>query len=51
MEQFNLHMTGDIHAIGAAHNLMAAAIDARILHESAQVSYSFIYFKIIYHSL
>ena len=29
MEDFNLHLTGDIHAITAAHNLMAAAIDAR----------------------
>ncbi len=34
MEEFNLHLTGDIHAIGAAHNLVAAAIDARIYHES-----------------
>jgi formyltetrahydrofolate synthetase len=34
MEDFNLHLTGDIHAVGAAHNLLAAAIDARILHES-----------------
>jgi len=34
MEDFNLHLTGDIHAITAANNLMAAAIDARILHES-----------------
>lgn len=34
MEEFNLHLTGDIHAISAAHNLMAAAIDARRLHES-----------------
>jgi formyltetrahydrofolate synthetase len=33
MEDFNLHLTGDIHAITAAHNLMAAAIDARIFHE------------------
>jgi len=36
MEDFNLHLTGDIHAITAANNLLAAAIDARILHESAQ---------------
>ena len=35
MEDFNLHLTGDIHAITAAHNLIAAAIDARMLHESA----------------
>jgi len=33
MEDFNLHLTGDIHAIGAANNLLAAAIDARIAHE------------------
>ena len=33
MEDFNLHLTGDIHAIGAAHNLIAAAIDARLMHE------------------
>ena len=36
MEEFNLHMTGDIHAIGAAHNLMAAAIDTRMFHEATQ---------------
>jgi len=34
MEEFNLHLTGDIHAITAANNLMAAAIDARVLHEA-----------------
>jgi len=33
MEDFNLHLTGDVHAVGAANNLLAAAIDARILHE------------------
>jgi formyltetrahydrofolate synthetase len=33
MEDFNLHLTGDIHAISAAHNLIAAAVDARMLHE------------------
>ncbi len=33
MEEFNLHLTGDLHAITAAHNLTAAAIDARIYHE------------------
>jgi formate--tetrahydrofolate ligase len=32
MEDFNLHLTGDIHAVGVAHNLLAAAIDAHILH-------------------
>jgi len=33
MEEFNLHLTGDIHAITAANNLLAAAIDTRWLHE------------------
>merc|ERR1711892_421674 len=32
----NLHLTGDIHAITAANNLLAAAIDTRIFHESTQ---------------
>ena len=34
MEDFNLHLTGDIHAITAANNLLAAAIDARMFHET-----------------
>ena len=34
MEEFNLHLTGDLHAISAAHNLVAAAVDARLYHES-----------------
>ena len=33
MEEFNLHLGGDIHAVSIAHNLLAAAIDARIMHE------------------
>jgi len=36
MEDFNLHLTGDIHAITAANNLLAAAIDTRMYHESRQ---------------
>jgi formyltetrahydrofolate synthetase len=32
MEDLNLHFTGDIHAVGAAHNLLAALLDASILH-------------------
>jgi formate--tetrahydrofolate ligase len=32
MEQINLHFTGDIHAIGAANNLLAAMVDAHLLH-------------------
>ena len=38
MEDFNLHLTGDIHAITAANNLLAAAIDTRMWHEAAQVT-------------
>ena len=36
MEDFNLHLTGDIHAVTASHDLLAAAIDVRILHEANQ---------------
>ena len=36
MEDFNLHLTGDIHAITAANNLMAAALDTRRFHEGRQ---------------
>ncbi len=36
MEDFNLHLTGDIHAISIAHNLVAAALDTRMYHESRQ---------------
>ncbi|HET6430235.1 MAG TPA: formate--tetrahydrofolate ligase [Phycisphaerae bacterium] len=34
MEEFNLHLTGDLHAVSIANNLLAAAIDARIKHEA-----------------
>src|SRR5919109_459296 len=34
MEDLNLHFTGDIHAIGAANNLLAAMLDASILHQN-----------------
>ncbi|MBW3696212.1 formate--tetrahydrofolate ligase [Vibrio sp. T187] len=33
MDELNLHLTGDIHSVTAAHNLASAAIDARIYHE------------------
>ena len=36
MTEFNLHLTGDIHAVTAANNLLAAAIDARMFHEATQ---------------
>ena len=35
MEDFNLHLTGDVHAVAAAHNLAAAFIDNHIHHGNA----------------
>jgi len=32
MEDLNLHFTGDIHAVGAANNLLAAMLEAHLLH-------------------
>lgn len=32
METFNLHLTGDIHAVSAANNLLAAMIDNKLMH-------------------
>ncbi|MBE0489519.1 MAG: formate--tetrahydrofolate ligase [Halomonas sp.] len=32
MERINLHLTGDIHAVGAAHNLLAAMVDNHLHH-------------------
>src|SRR5438874_10708997 len=34
MEEINLHFTGDFHAIAAAHNLLAAALDASIYNDN-----------------
>lgn len=34
MEEFNLHLTGDLHAVSITNNLLAAGIDARIKHEA-----------------
>lgn len=36
MDEFNMHLTGDIHAITAANNLLAAAIETRMFHENTQ---------------
>ena len=33
MEDFNLHLTGDIHAVTASNNLLAAALDTRLVYE------------------
>src|SRR5438093_5634540 len=35
MEDINLHFTGDIHAVGAANNLIAAVMDAHLFHGTA----------------
>jgi formyltetrahydrofolate synthetase len=35
MEEINLHFNGDFHAVQAAHNLLAAALDASIYHGNA----------------
>jgi formate--tetrahydrofolate ligase len=32
MEDFNLHLTGDVHAVSIANNLLAAMVDASIKH-------------------
>ena len=32
MDLFNLHLTGDMHAVTAAHNLCAAMVDAHLYH-------------------
>jgi formate--tetrahydrofolate ligase len=37
MERLNLHLTGDMHAITSAHNLLAAMIDNHIHHHEALV--------------
>ncbi len=34
MEDFNLHLTGDVHAIGAAHNLAGAFLDNSLHHRN-----------------
>ena len=36
MDEFNMHITGDIHAVGMANNLLAAALDTRMFHEATQ---------------
>ncbi|PSN58248.1 C-1-tetrahydrofolate synthase [Blattella germanica] len=40
MDEFNLHLTGDIHAVTAANNLLAAQLDARMFHEKTQTDKS-----------
>jgi len=40
MDEFNLHLTGDFHAVAAAHNLLGAALDSRLIHEVNQSAQS-----------
>lgn len=47
MEDFNLHLTGDIHAVTAANNLVAAQLDARIFHEATQFSNEALYGRLV----
>ncbi|KAG0658741.1 mitochondrial C1- tetrahydrofolate synthase precursor [Maudiozyma exigua] len=47
MDEFNLHLTGDIHAIGAANNLLAAAIDTRVFHEQTQKNDATFYKRLV----
>ena len=35
MEDINLHFTGDMHAIGSAHNLLAAMLDNHLAQDNA----------------
>ncbi len=35
METFNLHLTGDFHAVTSAHNMIAALLDAHLFHGNA----------------
>src|ERR1700685_3961394 len=43
MEEFNLHLTGDIHAITAEKNRLAAPIATRVLHEAATPDDQFLF--------
>lgn len=47
MDEFNLHLTGDIHAIGAANNLLAAAVDPRMFHEITQKNNATFYKRLV----
>ncbi|EDO14489.1 hypothetical protein Kpol_243p3 [Vanderwaltozyma polyspora DSM 70294] len=47
MDQFNMHLTGDIHAIGGANNLLAAAIDTRMFHENTQKNDATFYNRLV----
>lgn len=47
MDEFNMHLTGDIHAISAAQNLLCAAVDTRMFHEATSKSISGFYKRLV----
>lgn len=47
MDEFNMHLTGDIHAISAAQNLLCAAVDTRMFHEYTSKSISGFYKRLV----
>lgn len=47
MDEFNMHLTGDIHAISAAQNLLCAAVDTRMFHESTSKSIGGFYKRLV----
>ena len=47
MDEFNMHLTGDIHAISAAQNLLCAAVDTRMFHEATSKSVGGFYKRLV----
>lgn len=47
MDEFNMHLTGDIHAISAAQNLLCAAVDTRMFHEHTSKTVSGFYKRLV----
>lgn len=47
MDEFNMHLTGDIHAISAAQNLLCAAVDTRMFHEYTLKSIAGFYKRLV----
>ena len=42
-----MHLTGDFHAISAAQNLLCAAVDTRMFHESTSKTTSGFYKRLV----
>lgn len=47
MDEFNMHLTGDIHAISAAQNLLCAAVDTRMFHEATSKTVKGFYKRLV----